>query len=82
MLGMRALNKVVLALTQAMILSASSRTPVMPRWLLVIVALLLVVLLGLGGLAIYMGTSPLEVMSVMTSDAVVQLRKEMRPARH
>ena len=79
---MRALNKVVLALTQAMILSASSRTPVMPRWLLVIVALLLVVLLGLGGLAIYMGTSPLEVMSVMTSDAVVQLRKEMRPARH
>jgi len=81
MLGMRASNKVVLALTQAMILSASSRTSVMPRWLLVIVALPLVVLLGLGGLAIYMRTSPLEVMSVMTSDAVVQLRKEMRPAR-
>ena len=53
----------------------------MPRWLLVILALLVVGLLGLGGLLLYTGTPPLEVMSLLASDAVVQLRPDMRPAR-
>ncbi len=53
----------------------------MPRWLLVLIALLVVALLGLGGLFLSTGIPPLEVMSLFASDAVVQLRKEMRPAR-
>ena len=53
----------------------------MPRWLLVIVALLVVGLLGLGGLLLLTGTPPNEVMSLVVSDAAVQLRPEMRPAR-
>ncbi len=53
----------------------------MPRWLLVTVAVLLVGLLGLAGLMFYRGTPISEVATLLASDAVVQLRKEMRPAR-
>ncbi len=53
----------------------------MPRWLLVLVSLLLVGLLGLGGIMWYTGIPPADVMRLVGSDAVVQLRPEMRPAR-
>jgi len=62
-------------------LSASLQTRFMPRWLLVTIMLVLAALLGLGGLLLYTGTPPLEVMSLLASDAVVQLRQEMRPVR-
>ncbi|GEM_PF-6879541 len=62
-------------------LSAFLLTRFTPRWLLVVIALLVVALLGLGGLLLYTGTPPWVVMSLLTSDAEVELRQEMRPAR-
>ncbi|TVP49950.1 MAG: hypothetical protein EA350_01355 [Gemmatimonadales bacterium] len=53
----------------------------MPRWLILPAVLVVLGLLGLGGLMLYKGASPSEVASLLVSDAVVQLREEMRPAR-
>ncbi len=53
----------------------------MPRWLLVVSSVLLACVVGVGGLLVYTGTPPSEVMRLIASDAVVQLREPMRPAR-
>ncbi|MFN2316490.1 MAG: alkaline phosphatase family protein [Gemmatimonadales bacterium] len=53
----------------------------MPRWLLVTSAIVVAGLLGLAGLLLYKGTPLSEILSLLTADAVVQLREEMRPAR-
>jgi hypothetical protein len=53
----------------------------MPRWLLLVLALLVAGLLGLAGLMLSKGTSPGDVAELLLFDAVVQLNEEMRPAR-
>ncbi|CAN5781995.1 hypothetical protein BH23GEM11_BH23GEM11_04990 [soil metagenome] len=53
----------------------------MPRWLILVLALVVVGLLALGGLMLYKGTPPSEVVALLVSESVVQLREEMRPAR-
>ncbi len=53
----------------------------MPRWLRVVVTLVGVSLLGIGGLLLYTGTPLSGIATLITSDAVVELREPMRPAR-
>ncbi len=53
----------------------------MPRWMLYAVGLLVVSVLGIAGFMLYKGMPPLEVASLLASDAVVELREVMRPAR-
>ncbi len=53
----------------------------MPRWLLVTVGILVASVVGIAGLLLYTGTPPLEVATLLTSESVVELREEMRPAR-
>ncbi|MFO7550399.1 MAG: alkaline phosphatase family protein [Haliea sp.] len=53
----------------------------MPRWLAVTAGIFAAGLLGLAGLMLYKGTSPVEVAEILFFDPLVQLREEMRPAR-
>lgn len=53
----------------------------MPRWLRVTAAILMLGLLGVAGVLLYTGTPPMEITTLLASDAVVQLRPQMRAAR-
>jgi hypothetical protein len=53
----------------------------MPRWLLVVLSLLATVVLGVGGLMLYTGLPPWELLRLAMTDSTVELHEEMRPAR-
>ncbi len=53
----------------------------MPRWLKVILSIFALAVLGVGGFLFFTGTPVTEIASLLATDAVMQLREEMRPAR-